>query len=31
MPFEHRYFDTGDTGYVTPEKMLVITGRKKRF
>jgi long-chain acyl-CoA synthetase len=29
MPFEHRYFDTGDTGYVTPEKMLIITGRKK--
>ncbi|MGB6349854.1 MAG: fatty acid--CoA ligase family protein, partial [Pseudolabrys sp.] len=31
MPFEHRYFDTGDTGYVTPEKMLVITGRKKEI
>jgi acyl-CoA synthetase (AMP-forming)/AMP-acid ligase II len=26
---EDRYFDTGDTGYVTAEKMLVITGRKK--
>ncbi len=29
MPFEGKYFDTGDIGYVTPEKMLVITGRKK--
>jgi acyl-CoA synthetase (AMP-forming)/AMP-acid ligase II len=29
MPLEDRHFDTGDTGYVTPEKMLVITGRKK--
>ena len=29
MPFDQRYFDTGDTGYVTPEKMLVITGREK--
>lgn len=29
MPFHDRYFDTGDTGYVTPENMLVITGRKK--
>ena len=27
--FRDGYFDTGDTGYVTPEKMLVITGRKK--
>ena len=26
---DNRYFDTGDTGYVTAEKMLVITGRKK--
>ena len=29
MPFRDGHFDTGDTGYVTPEKLLVITGRKK--
>ncbi len=28
-PFLDGYFDTGDIGYVTTEKMLVITGRKK--
>ena len=27
--FREGYFDTGDIGYVTAEKMLVITGRKK--
>jgi long-subunit acyl-CoA synthetase (AMP-forming) len=30
-PFRDGYFDTGDTGYVTPEKMLVITGRRKEI
>ena len=30
-PFRDGYFDTGDIGYVTPEKMLVITGRKKEI
>ncbi len=29
--FRDGYFDTGDTGYVTAEKMLVITGRKKEI
>jgi acyl-CoA synthetase (AMP-forming)/AMP-acid ligase II len=28
-PFLDGYFDTGDIGFVTTEKMLVITGRKK--
>jgi len=27
--FRDGYFDTGDIGYVTPEKLLVITGRTK--
>jgi acyl-coenzyme A synthetase/AMP-(fatty) acid ligase len=27
--FRDGYFDTGDTGYVTPERQLVITGRTK--
>lgn len=29
--FRDGYFDTGDIGYITPEKMLVITGRKKEI
>ncbi|MGB9316391.1 MAG: hypothetical protein WCB62_15385, partial [Pseudolabrys sp.] len=28
-PFRDGYFDTGDIGCVTSEKMLVITGHKK--
>ena len=30
-PFRDGYFDTGDIGYLTAEKLLAITGRKKEI
>jgi acyl-CoA synthetase (AMP-forming)/AMP-acid ligase II len=30
-PFHHGYFDTGDIGYLTVDRLLAITGRKKEI